>query len=83
MLDEYDFSGAERGRFHMPFDQGYTVEIHMEDGSTRRIEGKLMSAPSQPDTLVMVRQHGPRSSASRRVMGPTMSACSAPSPEVK
>ena len=34
MRPEYDFSRAERGKFHKPLDQGYRVHIEQEDGAT-------------------------------------------------
>jgi hypothetical protein len=31
---EYDFTGAQRGRFYKPLNQGYSVHIRQEDGTT-------------------------------------------------
>ena len=34
MLPEYDFSKAERGKHYRPLHKGYTVHVHMKDGTT-------------------------------------------------
>jgi len=34
MLPEYDFSGAERGKFAEAYRRGHKVIIHMADGTT-------------------------------------------------
>ncbi len=31
---EYDFTGAERGKFYKPLNQGYSVHVQQEDGTT-------------------------------------------------
>jgi len=33
MRPEYDFSNAERGKFHRPLDKGYTANITKKDGT--------------------------------------------------
>ncbi len=33
MRAEYDFSKAERGKFHRPLEKGYTVRVHHKDGT--------------------------------------------------
>ena len=33
MRTEYDFSKAERGKFHRPLDKGYTVHVTKTDGT--------------------------------------------------
>lgn len=35
MLPEYDFSGAERGKFAEAYRRGHNVIIHMADGTTQ------------------------------------------------
>ncbi len=47
---EYDFSKAERGKFHHPLDKGYTVSINKKDGTTEvkqyvLTEGTILLAP--------------------------------------
>ncbi len=34
MRPEYDFSGGVRGAAYRPLDQGYTITVHKDDGST-------------------------------------------------
>jgi hypothetical protein len=50
MNAEYDFSKAERGKFHRPLNKGYTVHVHKEDGTTvvkhyTLAEGTVLLAP--------------------------------------
>ena len=47
---EYDFTKAERGMFHKPLDQGYSVHIRQEDGTTvvnqySLVEGTILLEP--------------------------------------
>lgn len=47
---EYDFSKAERGKFHRPLDKGYTVNINKKDGTSEvkqyvLTEGVILLAP--------------------------------------
>ena len=34
MLPEYDFAGGVRGKHHVAFREGHTVEVHKTDGTT-------------------------------------------------
>jgi hypothetical protein len=50
MLAEYDFSKAERGKFHRPLDNGYTVHVGRKDGTEvvnhyTLAEGTVLLAP--------------------------------------
>src|SRR5512134_1791043 len=50
MQAEYDFSKAERGKFHRPLDKGYTVRVHQRDGTVvvnhyTLAEGTVLLAP--------------------------------------
>ena len=50
MRAEYDFSKAERGKFHRPLDKGYTVHVTKGDGTTvvnhyTLAEGTVLLAP--------------------------------------
>jgi hypothetical protein len=50
MRAEYDFSEAERGKFHRPLDKGYTVHVQKKDGTTvvkhyTLAEGTVLLAP--------------------------------------
>jgi len=47
---EYDFSKAERGKFHLPLDKGYTVHVQKKDGTVEvthyaLAEGTVLLAP--------------------------------------
>ena len=47
---EYDFSKAERGKFHRPLEGGYRVHVHQDDGTTvvnhyTLAEGTVLLAP--------------------------------------
>ena len=47
---EYDFSKAERGKFHRPLDKGYKVRIRQDDGTVivnhyTLAEGTVLLAP--------------------------------------
>ncbi len=47
---EYDFSNALRGKHHKPMHQGYSVEVHKDDGTTviehyQVAEGTVMLQP--------------------------------------
>lgn len=50
MRKEYDFSKAERGKFHRPLDKGYTVHVQKKDGTVEvkqytLAEGTVLLAP--------------------------------------
>jgi hypothetical protein len=50
MRAEYDFSKAERGKFHRPLDKGYKVRVHQNDGTEvvkhyTLAEGTVLLAP--------------------------------------
>jgi hypothetical protein len=50
MRAEYDFSKAERGKFHRPLDNGYTVHVRQQDGTAvvnhyTLAEGTVLLAP--------------------------------------
>jgi hypothetical protein len=50
MRAEYDFSQAERGKFHRPLDKGYKVHVHQRDGTEvinyyTLAEGTVLLAP--------------------------------------
>ncbi len=50
MRAEYDFSKAERGKFHRLLDKGYTVNVHKKDGTAvvnhyMLAEGTVLLAP--------------------------------------
>ena len=50
MLAEYDFSKAERGKFHRPLDKGYIVHVKQSDGTEvvnhyTLAEGTILLAP--------------------------------------
>lgn len=50
MRAEYDFSKAERGKFHRPLDKGYTVHVTKKDGTVEvnhyiLAEGTVLLAP--------------------------------------
>jgi uncharacterized protein len=50
MRTEYDFSKAERGKFHRPLDKGYKVHVHQSDGTEvvnhyTLAEGTVLLAP--------------------------------------
>lgn len=50
MRKEYDFSKAERGKFHRPLDKGYTVHVQKKDGTVEvkhytLTEGTVLLAP--------------------------------------
>ncbi len=50
MRAEYDFSKAERGKFHLPMDKGYTVHVTKKDGTVEvnhytLAEGTVLLAP--------------------------------------
>jgi len=50
MRPEYDFSKAERGKFHRPLDKGYKVHVHQSDGTEvvnhyTLAEGTVLLAP--------------------------------------
>ncbi len=50
MRVKYDFSNAERGKFHRPLDKGYSVNINKKDGTSEvkqyvLTEGVILLAP--------------------------------------
>ena len=50
MRKEYDFTKAERGKFHRPLDKGYTVHVQKKDGTVEvkhytLAEGTVLLAP--------------------------------------
>ena len=50
MRVQYDFSKAERGKFHRPLDKGYKVHVHQSDGTVvvnhyTLAEGTVLLAP--------------------------------------
>ncbi len=50
MRAEYDFSQAERGKFHRPLDKGYTVHVTKKDGTVEvkqyaLTDGMILLAP--------------------------------------
>lgn len=50
MRKEYDFSKAERGKFHRPLDKGYTVHVQKKDGTVEvkhytLAQGTVLLAP--------------------------------------
>ena len=50
MRPEYDFSSAERGKFHRPLEKGYKVHVQQSDGTTvinnyTLAEGTVLLAP--------------------------------------
>lgn len=50
MRKEYNFSKAERGKFHRPLDKGYTVHVQKKDGTVEvkhytLTEGTVLLAP--------------------------------------
>ena len=50
MRKEYDFSKAERGKFHRPLNKGYTVHVQKKDGTVEvkqytLTEGTVLLAP--------------------------------------
>ena len=51
MLPEYDFSGAERGKFAEAYRRGHKVIIHMADGTTEEhiYPGEECSVILEPD----------------------------------
>lgn len=66
MLAEYDFSGAVRGKFYKPLHEGYTVDIHMDDGTTVVREYRLQEGAVllEPD----VREYFPDSEAVNKAL---------------
>ncbi len=66
MLDEYDFSNAVRGKFYKPLDQGYSVEVRMDDGTTVVHEFRLQEGAVllEPD----VREYFPDSEAVNKAL---------------
>jgi hypothetical protein len=41
MRPAYDFRGAVRGRYYKPLHEGYTLEVHKDDGTTLVQQYKL------------------------------------------
>lgn len=66
MLDEYDFSSAERGKFYKPLHEGYSVEVRMDDGTTVVHEYRLQEGTVllEPD----VREYFPDSEAVNKAL---------------
>ncbi len=66
MLPEYDFAGGVRGKHHIAYREGHTVEVHRADGTTdihyfTLEEGAVMLEPD-------VRQYFPYSESVNKAL---------------
>ena len=50
MLPEYDFSKGERGKFHKPLSQGYSIQVTHPDGTVTTEHYKLIDGAVLLDT---------------------------------